>query len=217
LYPLIGAFAGLLLGISSWLAAGHVIKHYRIADDADAGWLTSTRARSLPGLLTFIASAGWGAYTCRPGLDFPHVTALLVVTALLLSITLVDMAVRRIPNSLVLALLGWAVMQSVWLGRPDFEHLAYGVALAGGLFFLIALAGRGAMGAGDVKLVAALGGLLGYPMILAGIFCGVAAGGLGAGLLLLTRRAGRKDFMPYGPFLVLGAYVIWARYLGFWP
>jgi Flp pilus assembly protein protease CpaA len=217
LHVSIGAIAGLLLGLGSWLAAGYFIRRYQAVGDADDGWLQSTRLRSLPALFTIAATAVVAGYFFREGPDLAHVVALLTVTALLLIITLVDMAIRRIPNVLVLLLLGWAVVQTIWIGRPDFKHMAYGVALAGGIFFLIAVAGRGAMGAGDVKLVASLGGLLGYPVFLAGLFGGVVAGGLGAVLLLITRRAGRRDFMPYGPFLVLGAYVIWTRYLGFWP
>ena len=102
---LIGAIAGLLLAICSWLAAGWFIARYRSAGDADDGWLTTSALRSLPALLTLAAAAAWGAYACRDGLDLAHAAALAVATILLLTITLVDMAVRRIPNSLLLLLL----------------------------------------------------------------------------------------------------------------
>ena len=215
--PLIASLVGLCVGIVSWEASQRLAVHYRTQGDADAGWLTTSHLFSVPGIVAVTAPGLWAGYVCREGIDGPRATGLLLVTTLLLVMALVDLAVRRIPNVLVLALVAWCVAQPFWIGRPDFRHMCYGLALGGGVFLLVALVGRGALGAGDVKLAAALGGLVGYPVVLAALFCGVAAGGLAAVLLLLTRRAGRKDFMPYGPFLILGGYVIWTRFLGFWP
>jgi leader peptidase (prepilin peptidase)/N-methyltransferase len=91
------------------------------------------------------------------------------------------------------------------------------VLAAGGLLGLIALVTRGAMGAGDVKFAAALGAGLGYPLILPALFYGIVAAGVAALLLLVTRRARRRDFMAYGPYLALGAWIVWTRALGLWP
>jgi len=88
--------------------------------------------------------------------------------------------------------------------------------VGGGLFVLVALARRGAMGVGDVKLAAALGAVLGYPVILQGLFLGVLAGGGGAALLLATGRLTRKDTMAYAPYLALGGWVAWMGSLGLW-
>ena len=64
-----------------------------------------------------------------------------------------------------------------------------------GMGVLVRLHQKLAKRGGDVKLAAALGALLGYPLVLPGLVLGVIAGGLAALLLLLTRRAGRKDAM----------------------
>jgi leader peptidase (prepilin peptidase)/N-methyltransferase len=141
----------------------------------------------------------------------------LVVTGILVTISLVDFQARRIPNGLVLALLLWALVQPLWLGQPSLTAAALGLSIGGGLFLLLALIRRGAMGAGDVKLAAALGALLGYPLVLQGLFWGVLAAGVAALVLLATRRAGRKDYMAYGPYLALGGWIIWTRSLGLWP
>jgi prepilin signal peptidase PulO-like enzyme (type II secretory pathway) len=77
--------------------------------------------------------------------------------------------------------------------------------------------GRGALGIGDVKLEAAAGALLGFPVALAAIFAGILAGGVAAIFLLLIRRAGRKDTFAYGPYLALGAWLVYTRVLGLWP
>lgn len=140
--------------------------------------------------------------------SWPETISVLVVSALLAAITLVDLSVRRIPNQLVLALFLWSIVQSLWIGRPTLPALAIGALVGGGLFLLIAIVGRGAMGMGDVKLAFALGAVLGYPAVINALIAGIIAGGLAAVILLLTRRIGRKDYMAYGPYLALGAFLI---------
>jgi leader peptidase (prepilin peptidase)/N-methyltransferase len=49
------------------------------------------------------------------------------------------------------------------------------------------------------------------------MLAGIMAGGVAAAVLLLTRRAGRKDAFAYGPYLALGAWLVYTRVLGLWP
>lgn len=132
----------------------------------------------------------------------------MIVVTLLVIIALVDLTVRRIPNQLVLVLFFWAVIQSLWTGHPSLTRLALGTLVGGGIFLLIAIAGRGALGMGDVKLAAALGAVLGYPAVINALFAGVIAGGVSALVLILMRRISRKDYMAYGPYLALGAILV---------
>jgi leader peptidase (prepilin peptidase)/N-methyltransferase len=77
-------------------------------------------------------------------------------------------------------------------------------------FFLIALLGRGKMGMGDVKLAGVIGLATGWPGVLYALVFGIVAGGLGAVLLILAGRAGRKSYIAYAPYLSLGALaVLW--------
>ena len=168
-------------------------------------------------LLSFVGMALWGAYTGWQTASLPVAASALVVTAVLLCIALVDFQVRRIPNALVLALLVWAAMQLVWLGQPEPLAAVAGVLMAGGLFLLLRLVSRGAMGMGDVKLEVALGALLGFPAIVSAMFLGVIAGGLAAFVLLLMKRVGRKDPIAYGPYLALGAWIVLVQVWGLWP
>lgn len=82
--------------------------------------------------------------------------------------------------------------------------------LAGGgaflLFMAIFLIYPGGMGAGDVKLAGLLGLLVGFPGVLIALWFAAVTGGLAAALLL-ARRKGRKDAIPFAPFLILGALV----------
>lgn len=85
---------------------------------------------------------------------------------------------------------------------------AFASALGAGLFFLaIVIASRGGMGGGDVKLAAAMGAFLNWPGILVALFVSFMGGGLIAVTLLLARARGRKDPIPFGPFLALGGLV----------
>ena len=74
------------------------------------------------------------------------------------------------------------------------------------------------MGGGDMKLGAMLGAFLGWKLALVGILVAVLAGGVLAIVVLLTRRKGRKDAIPFGPFLALGGVVslFWGEALLAW-
>jgi leader peptidase (prepilin peptidase)/N-methyltransferase len=141
--------------------------------------------------------------------SWPLALAAVVLTGICLAVSVIDLRVRRIPNVLVAALAVWAVVQGRILGEPDLAVALMGGLVGGGIFALLFILGRGAMGAGDVKFVAAAGLLLGYPLILGAILGGIFLGGLAALVLLVTRRAGRKDAIAYGPYLALGAWAVW--------
>jgi prepilin signal peptidase PulO-like enzyme (type II secretory pathway) len=218
----IGGLVGCILAAGVWWASRRFLRYYGIGPEQVA----PPRVLPLPGPLGTVpvllallqaAMALCGAYVVRRAPSTPYAAAALILTALLVTMAIVDFRVRRIPDLLCLSLAAWGVVQMLWLGQPAPRSLALGVAAGGGLFLLIALVRRGAMGAGDVKLAAALGAVLGYPLVLRGLFWGIVAGGLAAAFLLLTGRAGRKDTMAYGPYLALGAWLVWTQSLGLWP
>jgi leader peptidase (prepilin peptidase)/N-methyltransferase len=66
---------------------------------------------------------------------------------------------------------------------------------------------------GDVKLALVTGLFLGWPLGLLGLLAGACAGGLLGIALLVTGIKGRKDPMPFGPFIALGAMIVlfWGR------
>ena len=86
------------------------------------------------------------------------------------------------------------------------------------LLMLVHVVSRGGMALGDVKLAALIGMMTGFPMVIVALFIGVIGGGLVAGILLLSKRRGRKDPMPFGPFLCLGgiAALLWGREILAW-
>ena len=212
---LFGIGAGFVLGYLAWTVAQRFIARYRSNAATARG---SERSKIDPlGVVVVLAMALCGGYVTWRTADIQIIVAVLVVTTLLLIIVLVDYTVRRIPNEMVAALLVWAVAQVLWLGQPTPLSALIGFLVGGAVFFLLALIGRGAMGMGDVKLVAAEGAILGFPLVLHGMFWGIMLGGLAAVLLLITKRAGRKDSFAYGPYLALGAWIIYLAALNMLP
>jgi len=64
-------------------------------------------------------------------------------------------------------------------------------------------------GFGDVKLAPALGAVLGWygwAIVLVGTFVGYLLGALYGIALMLAGRAGRETRIPFGPFLLAGAF-----------
>jgi leader peptidase (prepilin peptidase)/N-methyltransferase len=74
-------------------------------------------------------------------------------------------------------------------------------------FFLIVLISPRAMGMGDAKLVALIGLVSGFPLVVFSMIIGVVLGGIVAVVLLATRKKGRKYVISYGSFLGIGPII----------
>ncbi|MBI2912273.1 MAG: prepilin peptidase [Chloroflexi bacterium] len=94
---------------------------------------------------------------------------------------------------------------SAALGGPDGENPAGAAAEsdpAGA-----ELASLGGMGGGDVKLAAVIGAITGWPGVVAALYFAFIIGGGVAGLLVLLRVRRLKEYIPFGPALILGCAV----------
>lgn len=148
----------------------------------------------------------------------------LIFVTILTTVSLVDLHDRIIPNEAVIFGLVAGGIMLFALPYPEKSWLeALGGAAAGfaGLLAL-ALLVKGGMGEGDVKLAAVIGLFLGIRWVGMGLVLAFLAGGFLAGLLLLLRLVKRKDHIPFGPWLALGAAVtalygseIWTWYTSF--
>ncbi|WP_447038052.1 prepilin peptidase [Streptomyces sp. DSM 118878] len=130
-------------------------------------------------------------------------------------LAVVDFTVHRLPDVLTLPLGGAAL---VLLGGAALlpEHggswfgALYGAFALAGAYFVLFLISPDGMGFGDVKLALSLGAVLGWygwGVLLLGAFAGfVLASVYGVGLVI-ARRAGRRTAIPFGPFLIGGAFV----------
>ena len=146
------------------------------------------------------------------------VPAFWYLAAVSVALALIDLDVRRLPDAIVLpsypvalALLGlasWAPGSDA--GGDAFLRAVLGCLAVGGAYLVIFLVYPAGMGLGDIKLAGVLGlylGWVGWSAVLVGWFAGFLLGGLFAVVLLARRRAGRKTAIPFGPFLIAGAWV----------
>ena len=111
----------------------------------------------------------------------------------------------------------------VVLGLAATPYLPYSIwqrlaAAAGAFVVLAALAilGRGALGGGDVKMMATLGLWFGVNGIITTACIGFIVGGVAAVIFLLLKIHGRKDYFAFGPFLIVGAVVAWLAQVLLW-
>lgn len=165
------------------------------------------------------------------GIEPPAVWALpayLYLAAISIALALIDLDTRRLPNRIVLPSLavGAALLALASWASGDWGALLRAVIGSAGLFvlyFAIALIAPRGMGMGDVKLAAVLGlylGWLGWGPLAVGAFAAFLLGGAFAIALLIARRARRGTAIPFGPWMIAGAWlgiavgaVVWNGYL----
>lgn len=124
-------------------------------------------------------------------------------TAILITMAVIDLKTMEIPNSLVI----FGMVTSLIFIRPE----NWQIALLGGIscfLFLLAiyLISRGGMGEGDVKFALVIGLYLGWPLSQVSLVMAAFIGGLVGVFLLVTKIKKRKDPIPFGPSLAVGAF-----------
>jgi prepilin signal peptidase PulO-like enzyme (type II secretory pathway) len=193
-----------LVGLLAGLAVGPVAD--RLATNAPVGAPLLARApfsKRLP--LVAGATALLGAAS---GAVFGFTLEALVAAFfcwILVIVTRTDFEHRLIPDRIVLP---GAVL--VLVGRtvdePSVAWILGGLGACLGLFLLVLVYPRG-MGMGDVKLALFMGCGLGLAVVV-GLFIGFLAAAVPAVALLVRHgRAARKQAIPLGPFLALGAVI----------
>lgn len=126
----------------------------------------------------------------------------------------IDAKEHRIPNKMIAALL---VIRTILLAAEILAYPGYGLSLiisavggfafGGVMFGLCYLISRGGMGAGDVKLMAAVGYFMGMGGIFTVSFLSILCTGLCSVVLLIFKKIGMKDEMPFAPYVFLGMII----------
>ena len=141
--------------------------------------------------------------------------AFLYLAAVSIALALIDIDVHKLPNSIVVPsyVVGAVLLGASALIDGDTDALLRMASAAVALFafyFVLALVYPGGMGMGDVKLAGVLGlflGFSGWGSVAVGAFAAFLLGGLFAVALLVTRKATRKKGIPFGPWMILGAWL----------
>lgn len=163
------------------------------------------------------AAVGWIAVGLYP--EFWVYGKWCVAALMLLPAMIVDQRAHRIPNVVVLGgLAGGAVLLALeFVFQRETVGRSLLTALVGGAFCLVLLyvmarLTREGIGMGDVKLVSAVGWLLGLTSALVVLFLALILCALTAVVLLLSKKKGKKDTLPFGPYLFVGYIVMMFLY-----
>jgi leader peptidase (prepilin peptidase)/N-methyltransferase len=191
-------------------------------------------------IVELVTGALFAAATLRfsQPLDLP--APALIATAILLvaylyfasisvALTAIDLDTHKLPNAIVLPayIVVAVLLVAASIVYGDYSQLlraAIGGAVLFAAYLAMALLYPGGMGFGDVKLAGVIGlllGFLGWGTLIVGAFSAFLLGGLFGIALLLVRKANRKSGIPFGPWMLAGAWLgifigerIWNGYLG---
>lgn len=141
----------------------------------------------------------------------------------LVVITFIDLDHQLIPNVITLPGIPLGLLAGLLVGSPPFLDRLIGTLAGAGFLYLVllyggAIYGQDAMGEGDLNLIAMVGAFLGWRAVAVTMLIGCLTGsavGLG---LIASKRLTRRQHIPFGPFLAVGAVValFWGETLIAW-
>jgi len=147
--------------------------------------------------------------------------ASIFLMSILIVVLFIDFDHMIIPNGVVITgLVGGAVLviyniffttkifgEAHWWGHLLGILPGTGFLLLTFVISLIIYKSDEGMGMGDVKIFAPIGIFLGWKLCLVALFFSVVSGGVISIILLITKIKGRKDAIPFGPYIVLGTFI----------
>jgi leader peptidase (prepilin peptidase)/N-methyltransferase len=154
---------------------------------------------------------GYGLILWQFGPGWPAAVYALLFSTLLV-VTCIDLSHQIIPDVITLPGIALGLLCAATVLPVGLRDSVLGVLLGGGILWGLAWAspylfGKEGMGGGDVKLLAMIGAFLGWKPALLTIMVGAVVGSVvGVGLIALKLRR-RDQYLPFGPFLALGAIV----------
>ena len=150
----------------------------------------------------------------------PDAAAALVLTWSLIALTVIDLDHQLLPDTITLPLL-WAGLLFHLLTGPHAAASPFAPTLSDGVIGAMAgylslwlvyhgfrlMTGKEGMGYGDFKLFAALLAWLGYQMFLPILLLSALTGTIAGITLIALGRHGRKEPIPFGPYLAAAGFV----------
>jgi leader peptidase (prepilin peptidase)/N-methyltransferase len=141
----------------------------------------------------------------------------------LVVVSFIDLDHQIIPNAITLPGIPLGLIGGLLVREPPLVDRLIGTLAGAGFLYLVlfyggVLYGQEAMGEGDLNLIALVGAFLGWKAVVVTILIACVVGsavGLG---LMAVKRLGRRQHIPFGPFLALGAVVglFWGERLLGW-
>lgn len=140
----------------------------------------------------------------------------LLLTPMILSALIIDYKEQIIPNRLNLTIFETGIILLFAAGIFNVNiaiDMFFGMIAGGGAFLLITLlggliAGKEAMGFGDVKLMAGLGLFFGLANIIMITLVSFLLGAVISIILLVTKVKKTDEYIPFGPFIVIACFIM---------
>ena len=141
----------------------------------------------------------------------------MILAPMLISAFIIDYKLQIIPNRLNLTIfetgLVFTFLSGIFINYNVAINMLLGGLVGGGIFLLITLlggliAGKEAMGFGDVKLMTAIGLYFGAMNIVAVSIIAFLLGAIISILLIIFRIRKTNEYIPFGPFIVLAAFIV---------
>lgn len=151
----------------------------------------------------------------RYGLSIDYLFSFLFTCALIV-ITLVDLKHQIIPDVITLPGIPLFALAAIFFMNVTFKDSLIGILVGGGSLYLVALGyqlltKREGMGGGDIKLLAMMGGFLGWQSLWFIIMAGSLVGAVVGISVMISKGTDTKYPIPFGPFLSIAAvaYIFW--------
>ena len=131
-------------------------------------------------------------------------------------ITFIDLDHQIIPDILSLPGIPIFFLAAIFIVKVPWHEALIGLLIGGGVLFLIAfvyelVTKREGMGGGDIKLLAMIGGFLGWKSLIFILLFSSFTGALVGVTLMIIKKQDMKYAVPFGPFLSAAAvaYIFW--------
>ena len=132
----------------------------------------------------------------------------LVIAFIFVVLTFYDFLFKEVPDEVSLPAIVIAAVYMGVSGQMELAALGIGVGVPVLFFGSLFFGSRGRwIGGGDIRIGALMGALLGWPMILLGLFLGYLSGAIYSAGGLLVGKFTRRSQIPFVPFLLLGTYI----------
>ncbi len=151
-----------------------------------------------------------GAFT-----GIPSLVLMLAIASCLCVLFFIDLFDGILPDSVLVVLSGFAIVQKLFLAEHIIFFLLVGFLTGIGFLALFLLTRKKGIGFGDVKYAFVMGFLLGFPSIIPALYIAFLTGATVALILVVGGKKKLKSSIPFGPFLVLGTFVnlLWGQQL----
>jgi Type II secretory pathway, prepilin signal peptidase PulO and related peptidases len=132
----------------------------------------------------------------------------IILLAVLIAVTFIDFEHSIIPGSIMIFTLSAGIILNIvgYKFNIGLLNYLYGLLAGGGVILLIVVL-TGGMGGGDIQLMAVIGLFLGFKLTILTLLLSFIIGGVVGVLLILLKIKSRKDYIPFGPWISLAAFV----------